>query len=160
MGVAGCGKSTVGKAVADHFEIPWVEGDSLHDPASIEKMSNGEPLTDADRWPWLQRVGEQLSGYDAAAVVGCSALRKVYRQHIVSHSTMPLAFIHLAAEQSIIGRRMQERKGHFMPASLLDSQFKTLEPLTPDETGVVIDISQSVERVVAEAIDYAETFFP
>ena len=156
MGVAGCGKSTVGKALAGHLQLAYLEGDDLHAPQSVEKMTSGVPLTDNDRWPWLQRVGEQLSVLSGPAVVGCSALRRVYRDYMISHCTKRIAFIHLAAEQSVVAERMASRDGHFMPPGLLASQYATLEPLQPDEPGVVVDISHPVDFVVAEVIRVAE----
>jgi gluconokinase len=157
MGVAGCGKSTVAKALANHLSVICLEGDDFHAAQSIEKMSRGEPLTDNDRWPWLQRIGEQLSALQSPAVVSCSALRRVYREHMISHYNGKLEFIHLAAEQTVIAKRMADRKGHFMPTDLLASQYETLEPLQPDEPGVVIDISGPVEHVIASAINYVES---
>ncbi len=156
MGVAGCGKSTVGEALANHFALIYVEGDALHDQSNVAKMSRGEALTDDDRWPWLQRIGEQLANSDNPTVISCSALRRVYRDHIRKHAARPVVFVHLAAAQSVIAERMARRTDHFMPVSLLTSQFETLEPLQHDEAGIAIDISQTVERVIADTVEYAE----
>ncbi|OED37588.1 hypothetical protein AB833_22895 [Chromatiales bacterium (ex Bugula neritina AB1)] len=156
MGVAGCGKSTVAEAIAGRFQLPCIEGDALHDPASIEKMSRGEALTDADRWPWLERIGEHLAQSDVSVVISCSALRKVYRDRIRLKAGSTVAFIHLAADQSVIAGRMAKRTGHFMPVSLLSSQFNTLESLSDDETGVTIDIAQSLEQVLVDSARYVE----
>ncbi len=162
MGVAGCGKTTVGKALADHFNFRFVEGDELHDPASVEKMSRGEALTDSDRWPWLQRVGESMCSMNSdgsSAVVSCSALRRAYRDHICTHSNGAVLFVHLHADQAVIARRMAARVGHFMPASLLDSQYATLELLDQSETGILIDITPTMEEVIAVAIEKVATVF-
>lgn len=154
MGVSGCGKSTVGQALASQTGRVYVEGDTLHDAANVAKMSRGEALTDTDRWPWLSRIGKQLQSADEPLIVGCSALRKVYRDRIRSGAQGPVAFIHLAAEQSLIAQRLEQRAGHFMSPTLLTSQFETLEPLQADECGLAIDISRSVEQVIADAANF------
>lgn len=158
MGVAGCGKSTVGLALAQRLKYLYVEGDELHDPASIEKMSSGQSLTDSDRWPWLQRVGKQLSDNNKAVVISCSALKRAYRDVIRQHAGKPVLFLHLSAPQSVIADRMQLRTGHFMPPELLASQFQTLEPLQADEAGAEIDITQSLEDSIASACKIVEQY--
>jgi len=159
MGVAGCGKSSVGERLAKHFDCVFIEGDNLHDPASIEKMSSGQSLTDEDRMPWLQRIGEQVAKSAEPVVISCSALRRIYRDAIRLHAKQPLLFLHLSAPQSIIAERMDLRTGHFMPAALLDSQFQTLEPLADDEAGAVIDITRSLDRSINDAVSTVEKHF-
>lgn len=154
MGVAGCGKSTVAQALAKHLGVNYMEGDTLHDSSNVEKMSRGEALTDDDRWPWLQRIGQCLADNEGAMVISCSALRRVYRDRITQFAAKPVLFIHLAADQSVIAERMASRSGHFMPVSLLDSQYLALEPLQQDEPGTTIDISQSLETVMEDVIVY------
>jgi gluconokinase len=147
MGVAGCGKSSVGAALATALAIPYRDGDDLHPAANIAKMSRGEALTDADRWPWLALVGEALRA--GPMIVGCSALRRVYRERITAAAGGPVCFVHLSGSRAVIEARMRARQGHFMPPALLDSQFKTLEPPEPDENAVTVDIDQPLEKIVA-----------
>lgn len=147
MGVAGCGKSSVGAALSDVMGIPYRDGDDLHPPENIAKMSRGEPLTDADRWPWLALVGQALQ--DGPMIIGCSALRRVYRERITETAGRPVCFAHLAGSRAVIEARMRARQGHFMPPALLDSQFATLEPPGPDENAVAVDIDQPLAGIVA-----------
>jgi gluconokinase len=148
MGVSGCGKSTVGAAFAAAIGGQFVDGDDLHPPENVAKMSAGVPLTDADRWPWLDRVGAALTGN---VVIGCSALKRAYRDRIRAVAG-PVRFLHLAGSRGVIAARMAARPGHFMPLGLLDSQFAALEPLAPDEDGVAVDIDQSLDAIVAELL--------
>lgn len=148
MGVAGCGKSTVGAALARATGAVYLDGDDLHPAVNIAKMSAGQPLTDSDRAPWLRRVGETLRDTPGPVLVGCSALRRLYRDMIRSAAAEPVGFLHLAGSRAVIEARMSLREGHFMPVSLLDSQFATLEPLGTDEAGVAVDIDQPFEAVV------------
>lgn len=152
MGVAGCGKSTIGAAVAAATGAVYLDGDDLHPAANIAKMSSGEPLTDADRAPWLQAVGEALRDARSPVLIGCSALKRSYRDIIRHAAHRPVTFLHLAGSRALIERRMGERTGHFMPVSLLDSQFAALEPLEPDETGLAVDIDQPFVGVVAALV--------
>jgi gluconokinase len=110
-------------------------------------MSRGEALTDVDRWPWLALVGEALRA--CPVIVGCSALRRVYRERITAAAGGPVCFVHLSGSRAVIEARMRARQGHFMPPALLDSQFKTLEPPEPDENAVTVDIDQPLEKIVA-----------
>jgi gluconokinase len=146
MGVAGCGKTTVGERLAEATGFAFVDGDRLHPRANIDKMSSGQPLTDEDRWPWLTAVGETLAQSDRSIIIGCSALRRAYRDRIRSHAGGPVTFVYLAGTRELIGRRMQDRKGHFMPASLLDSQFAALEPPSPAENAIVIDVARQIDE--------------
>nr|WP_085911804.1 gluconokinase [Pseudonocardia autotrophica] len=149
MGVSGSGKSTVGEALAERLDIAFTDADGLHPPANVAKMSSGVPLTDDDRWPWLDLVGAELAAHDAdGLVVACSALRRSYRDRIRSHAPRT-AFLHLAGAPEVLAARMAGRAGHFMPPALLLSQLDTLEPLTAGETGVTLDIDAPVDELVA-----------
>lgn len=155
MGVSGCGKSTVANRLATHFNGSSIEADELHGADNIKKMSRGLALDDADRIPWLARVAETIQATDLQAMpvfVSCSALRRRYRQCLLDTSQVPIAFIHLYADRDIIEQRMSEREGHFMPVSLLHSQYDTLEHLEVDEQGALIDISLSLECVFDKAV--------
>ncbi len=156
MGVSGCGKSSVGKAVAKSCGMTFIDGDDLHPKTNIEKMASGQPLNDADRAPWLQRVGEALAAADGPAVIGCSALKRAYRNIIRSAVPESVGFMHLDAPKSVLAKRVAAREHHFMPKALLDSQFEALEPLQADETGTVIDISGDFESVVVQAENYVK----
>ena len=154
MGVAGCGKSTVGAAVAKATGATYLDGDDLHPPENIAKMSAGQPLNDTDRAPWLEQVGKTLRDHDGVTLIGCSALKRSYRDIIRAAAMEPVRFLHLAGSRAVIESRMSQRTGHFMPVSLLDSQFATLESLQPDEDGVEIDIDQSFDHVVSTAVSH------
>lgn len=150
MGVSGCGKSTVGAALAEAMGIPYRDGDDLHPPANVEKMRAGIPLADDDRWPWLDRVAATLRD-GAPVIVGCSALRRAYRDRIRAGAGGPVQFVHLTGSREVIAARMADRKGHYMPPSLLDSQFATLEPPGTDEA-ISIDIDQSLTRLISQIL--------
>ncbi len=152
MGVSGSGKSTVGAAVAQRLRVPFADADDFHPPANIAKMTAGQALDDDDRRPWLEAIGEWLAAHPDGAVISCSALKRSYRDQLRAHAP-DVAFLHLQGERDVIARRQASRPGHFMPASLLTSQFATLEPLQPDERGVVIDVDQSVDAVVQQYVD-------
>jgi gluconokinase len=148
MGVAGSGKSSVGEALAQKINARYFDGDDLHPKANIEKMSRGEALNDDDRWPWLTLVGEALAKADGTLIIGCSALKRMYRDHIRLKAEGPVIFVHLSGSRAVISGRMGARTGHFMPTTLLDSQFATLEPPAADEHAITVDIDQSLEAVV------------
>ena len=154
MGVSGSGKSTVGSALAERLGVPFADADDFHPPANIAKMTAGVALDDDDRRPWLAAVGAWLAAHDGeGAVVSCSALKAAYRDQLRSEA--PRArFLHLSGVRDVIARRQAGRPGHFMPASLLDSQFAILEPLGRDEDGVEIDIDQALHDIVDEAVDF------
>ena len=154
MGVAGCGKSSVGAAWAATGDLAYFDGDDLHPPENIAKMSAGVPLDDDDRAPWLVKVGDTLAAAEGPVAVGCSALKRKYRDIIRARAPGPVAFLHLAAGRDVILERMKVREGHFMPTTLLDSQFAALEPLEDDEFGLRIDIAQPLDKVVAECRRY------
>ena len=152
MGVSGCGKSSLGAALAERLRIPFFEGDALHPHANVSLMRSGTPLTDADRWPWLDRVAAKLA--DAgSAVVSCSALRHAYRRHIQQHAGGPVHFVHMSSDRELIAQRMALRAGHYMPLSLLDSQFATLEMPGPDEA-LTLDIALPLDTLLETAFDY------
>jgi gluconokinase len=128
----------------------YSDGDDLHPPANIAKMRRGEPLTDDDRWPWLGLVGQALRV--DGEIVGCSALKRAYRDKIRSEAGAEVRFVHLAGSRDVIATRMTARAGHFMPPALLASQFATLEPPTPDEAAVTVDIDQTLDAIVAQIV--------
>lgn len=149
MGVAGCGKSSVGEALALRLGVPYRDGDDLHTPQAVEKMRQGIPLTDDDRWPWLDRVAEVLAT-GAPILVGCSALKRAYRDRIRAGAGGPVTFVHLSGSRELIASRIAARTGHYMPTSLLDSQFAALEAPGPDEA-ITVDIDQTLPAIT-EAI--------
>jgi gluconokinase len=146
MGVSGCGKSSVGEGLAARLGIPYRDGDDLHPAANVEKMRAGIPLTDDDRWPWLDQVAAVLAK-EAPVIVGCSALRRMYRDRLRAGAGGPVRFIHLSGSHDLIAARMAERKGHYMPPSLLASQFAALEAPGPDEA-LTVDIDQPLETLI------------
>ncbi|MFJ3204276.1 gluconokinase [Streptomyces sp. NPDC086989] len=153
MGVAGTGKTTVGRMLADALGLPYVEGDAFHPAANVAKMSAGIPLDDADRRPWLDALDAWIRDRPAGrgAVLASSALKRAYRDRLRS-AAPDAVFVHLTGERALIERRMAARTGHFMPAALLDSQFATLEPLQQDELGVAVDVSGSPEEITERAL--------
>jgi len=148
MGVAGSGKTSVGEALAARLGIIYRDGDTLHPPANVAKMRAGIPLTDDDRWPWLERVAHELRAADEPVAIGCSALKRRYRDFILHETGAPVLFVYLSGPRELIESRMHARTGHFMPTSLLDSQFATLEEPQSDENAVVIDIEGPMDDVV------------
>ena len=151
MGVTGCGKSTVGKLLAEKLGVDFAEGDDLHPQANIDKMTAGHPLTDEDRWPWLAKIADWLADHAASGgVIPCSSLRRSYRDRL-RQGAPDVWFLHVDVDRETILKRVSERKGHFMPATLVDSQFATLEPLGADEAGAPIDGTQTPEEIVDEA---------
>lgn len=153
MGVSGSGKSTVAVEVARRLSLPFAEADAFHPPANIEKMSDGVPLTDTDRSPWLHALADWIGEREGAgehSAMACSALRRDYRD-ILRTGAPDVRFVHLHGSVELIAARLRERSGHFMPPDLLASQAATLEPLAADEAGVVLD----VDATPAELIDRA-----
>ncbi|MBT2584985.1 glycosyl hydrolase [Arthrobacter sp. ISL-95] len=151
MGVAGCGKSTIGAALAERLGAEFLDGDSLHPHANIDKMASGTPLNDDDHAPWLAEIGRRFPASNSALVIACSALKRSYRD-IIRSADPSVVFVHLHGTRELLNARMTARPGHFMPASLLDSQLATLEPLQDHEAGMVVDIDNSVEDMVNEAV--------
>lgn len=150
MGVSSCGKSEVGAALAAKLGVDYIEGDRLHPAANVQKMSSGVPLTDDDRWPWLGQVGEALQG-NGGRIISCSALKRIYREHIAAAAGRPVSFVFLDGSRELLQQRIAARKGHFMPASLLASQLATLERPAVDERAKAFDISRSVDAIATEA---------
>ena len=148
MGVSGCGKSSVGEGVSARLGIPYSDGDDLHPAENVAKMRAGVPLTDADRWPWLDRIAQVLAE-EAPVIVGCSALKRVYRDRI--RAAGKVTFIHLVGSRDLIAARMAERTGHYMPLSLLDSQFAALEPPGSEEA-IAVSIDQTLAQIVDEIL--------
>ncbi|MCV7281079.1 gluconokinase [Mycolicibacterium flavescens] len=148
MGVSGSGKSTVGAALAQRLRVPFADADDFHPPANIAKMTAGEALDDDDRYPWLEAIGEWLAERcTTGGVMSCSALKRKYRDQLRRHCP-EVELLHLRGTPEVIGRRQASRPGHFMPSSLLKSQFETLEPLEADERGVDIDVDQSIDGII------------
>ena len=165
MGVSSSGKSTVGQSVARRLHVPFLDGDGYHPDANVEKMRAGIPLTDEDRWPWLERLAVAL--HDAAdrkgaAVGACSALRRVYRDFLTEKAGEPILFVYLDGSREVIGERMAKRKHEYMPTSLLDSQFATLEVPDPaTENVLVVPVTDSVDKItqtVTKSLDHLKIF--
>lgn len=151
MGVAGSGKTTIARMLADRLGWRFQEGDALHPPANVAKMSAGTPLSDEDRWPWLHAIAAVIDGWRAEGVSGivtCSALKRAYRDILVGDRP-DVRIVHLAGDKALIAARMAARKGHFMPTALLDSQFATLEPPGAEEHPVTVDIAPGPEAIVS-----------
>ena len=154
MGVSGCGKSTVGQALATRLQVAFVEGDQFHPPANVAKMSAGLPLDDDDRAGWLLALQAELrraAEEGVGLVVSCSSLKRRYRD-LLRAGDPALRFAHLDGPRELIAARMQARHDHYMPPSLLDSQFRDLEPLQADEAGVTLSITLAPEQLVARIL--------
>ncbi|MFD5317737.1 gluconokinase [Streptomyces sp. NPDC127098] len=153
MGVAGSGKTTVGPLLAARLGVTYAEADDFHPPANIAKQAAGIPLDDEDRAPWLDAIGAWAHDHAASGgVVSCSALKRAYRDRLRA-AAPGIFFVHLAGSRELIGDRMAARTDHFMPLSLLDSQFAALQPLEDDEAGVAIDIAAGPEDIVRRAVE-------
>lgn len=153
MGVSGSGKSTVAGLLAGRLGWDLGEGDDLHPPQNVAKMGAGQPLTDQDRWPWLDLVAVWIRGHAEVhrpAVITCSALKRSYRDRLRCPNVI---FVHLAGSRDQIGRRMAARTDHFMPANLLDSQITILEPLEADENALIVDVGGNAAQIAATIID-------
>jgi gluconokinase len=155
MGVSGSGKSSIGEEMAKELRLPFMEGDSLHPASNVEKMSKGIPLTDEDRMPWLDRIGEVMKASLAkgeSIIVSCSALKRIYRDRLRSAAGGNLFFVYLEGSKELLTDRMGHRTGHFMPVSLLESQLATLEVPTGEPGVVTVDIDDTVEDIAANAV--------
>lgn len=150
MGVSGSGKTTVGGALARRLGVPFRDADEFHPKANVEKMSAGIPLTDEDRWPWLDAIAAAIreTPPDKGIIASSSALRRIYRDRILRSAGRPVTFVHLEGTKESIAPRMATRTGHFMPLSLLDSQLATLEPPAADEPAITVPIEQPVDSIV------------
>ena len=156
MGVSGSGKSTVGAALAQRLRVPFADADDFHPAENIAKMTAGHALDDADRQPWLEAIGRWLAEHRTqGGVMSCSALKRAYRDTLREH-VPDVELLHLDGTREVIAKRQASRPGHFMPASLLTSQFQTLEPLEGDERGVVIDVDQSIDAIVERYVSTHE----
>ncbi len=154
MGVAGCGKTTVAQLLAQRLGWAMAEADDFHPKTNIVKMASGVPLDDDDRWPWLRSIRDWTTEQESAdqdSIVTCSALKRVYRD-VLRQAQGRVRFVHLEGTAEVIGDQIQRRSKHFMPASLLPSQFAILEPLGPDEDGVVVPIGSTAEATADEAL--------
>lgn len=154
MGVSGCGKSTVAALLAGRLGWEFTEGDALHPPANVEKMRQGIPLDDADRKPWLREIAGTISGWRAAGksgIVACSALRRRYRE-IIAAGAEDVRFVYLRGDFSLIEQRLATRQGHYMPSSLLGSQFATLEEPAPDEPAITLDTGAPAGELVDQVL--------
>ncbi len=150
MGVSAAGKTSVARALAARLGVPWRDADDLHPPENVAKMAGGVPLSDDDRWPWLDAVGSALATAPGGMVMACSALRRAYRDRL--RAQVPdVVFVHLDGPRELLAIRAAGRTGHYMPASLLPSQLATLEPLAVDERGVRISVEDTVEAIADEA---------
>ena len=152
MGVSGSGKSTVAGILAGQLGWDLEEGDDLHSPENIEKMASGIPLTDEDRWPWLDTIASWIIEHTMAGIPGiitCSALKKVYRDRLREKNVV---FVHLSGSKEQIARRLTTRMDHYMPPTLLDSQIATLEPPGPEENTIVIDVGRTPAEEAAEIV--------
>ena len=154
MGVSGSGKSTAARAVQQELGWEYAEGDDFHPPANVAKMREGTPLTDADRWGWLESLAEWTAERDAKGeptIIACSALRRAYRD-VLRRGGEGTFFVHSTGDKHMILERMNARE-HFMPPSLLESQLDILEPLEPDEQGMDVDPALAVDLIVAQVLD-------
>jgi carbohydrate kinase (thermoresistant glucokinase family) len=154
MGVAGAGKSTVGRDVAERLSWSFVEGDELHPAENVAKMRSGHPLTDADRAPWLAAIAAVIERWRSGGehgVVTCSALKRSYRRQIIGDRS-DTRLVYLAGSRHLIATRLAARRGHFMPTSLLDSQFATLEPPGPEEDPIIVGIDRTPDEIVERIV--------
>jgi gluconokinase len=155
MGVSGSGKTTVAEGLARVTGWAFAEGDEFHPEANVEKMRRGEPLTDDDRWPWLEAIGDWIGDKESAgesAVVACSALRRDYRD-VLRRGRPAVRFLHVIAPDDLLHVRMEQRTGHYMPRSLLESQLATLEPLEKDEPGVTVTNEGTPDEVLDRCLE-------
>ena len=165
MGVSSSGKSTVGQSIARRLHVPFLDGDGSHPEANVEKMRAGTPLTDEDRWPWLERLAlalHEAADRKDAAVGACSALKRSYRDFLTQKAGEPILFVYLDGNRDVIGERMARRSHEYMPTSLLDSQFATLEAPDPTtENVLIVPVTDSVEKItqtVTKSLTHLKSF--
>ena len=154
MGVSGSGKSTIGEHLAKRLGWPYEDADQFHPASNVAKMSAGHPLTDEDRWPWLNAIAAEIDRVckaDERVVIGCSALKRAYRD-VLLHGRTDVRLVYLDGSQTLIADRLGRRKDHFMPPGLLTSQFDTLEPPTRDEHPLTVSIDAPVEAIVEDVV--------
>lgn len=154
MGVSGCGKSTVGQALGECLGWEFRDGDAFHPASNVAKMKSGAPLTDQDRWPWLDAIARFIHEQrqtDGHAIIACSALKRVYRDRL-NGDQGDVVFVHLEGSKQLIEARMAARQNHFMPLGLLDSQFATLEPPADDEKAIAVSVAGSPDEIVAAVL--------
>ncbi|MBC4014200.1 gluconokinase [Siccirubricoccus deserti] len=157
MGVSGSGKSTIGPLLATALGVDFADADAFHPAANVAKMSRGQPLTDADRWPWLDAIGAWLDARGAAGgVVTCSALKRSYRDRLRA-GRPAVRLLHLSGEAALIMARQAAREGHFMPPSLMASQFAALEPPAPEEGAITLSVAATPEAILAAALEALAT---
>ncbi|UPK75594.1 gluconokinase [Nocardioidaceae bacterium SCSIO 66511] len=151
MGVSGCGKTTVGRELAARLGVSYADADGFHTAASISKMSAHVALDDTDREPWLRAIGRWLCTQPDGGVVGCSALKRRYRD-VLRHEVHGVWFLHLSGPEQVARARVRQRSGHFMPPEVVHTQYEALEPLMTDEPGRTVDFTASVDRLVGAAL--------
>jgi carbohydrate kinase (thermoresistant glucokinase family) len=159
MGVTGSGKSTLGAHLAELLGWEFAEGDAMHPSANVTQMAAGTPLTDADRWPWLEAVSAWIREHDSGApgIITCSALKRSYRQRLRGPG---VEFVHLVANRELITERLTRRTGHFMPAALLNSQLATLEDTSAEPDVVSIDADLTTEQQAVEVVRVLRSWSP
>jgi gluconokinase len=154
MGVSGSGKSTIAARLAERLGWTFEDADRFHPASNVAKMSAGQPLTDEDRWPWLQAIADEIdrvSRDGGHVVIACSALKRAYRDLLV-HGRDDVRIVFLSGSRPLIADRLAQRKGHFMPPGLLDSQFKTLEPPQTNEHPIIVSIDAPVETIIQNIV--------
>lgn len=159
MGVSGSGKTTIAQALVAESGWIFAEGDDFHPTANVEKMSNGHPLDDDDRWPWLRAIADWIGEHEkggTSTVITCSALKRSYRD-LLRRDHGSVWFVHLTLSEEVLADRLQRRKGHYMPASLLTSQLATLQPLEPDEPGITVAGDATPPEVARDVLDALRT---
>ena len=155
MGVSSSGKTATGSALARRLHAPFLDGDDFHPPANKEKMRAGTPLTDDDRWPWLHNLATALheaAGHKGVAVGACSALKRAYRDYLIEIAGEPILFVFLDGSEEMIAARIAQRVHEYMPASLLKSQFATLEVPGPDENVFAVPVTLTVEQIADRVV--------
>ena len=155
MGVSSSGKTVSGKAIARKLHAPFLDGDDFHSAANKAKMASGTALTDKDRWPWLASLAKGLreaAAQKGVAVGACSALKRAYRDYLIAQAGEPILFVYLEGNMEMIGARIEARHHEYMPASLLASQFATLEEPAPDENVLTVPVTLSVEAIADRVV--------